>query len=230
MAEQLMFTPGDFVVYPTHGVGKVISVEEDEIAGHKLELFVISFDRDRMTLRVPVAKVANSGLRKLSSKKRMDEAVHTLKGRPRVKRTMWSRRAAEYDLKINSGDPVLIAEVVRDLHRNVGQPDQSFSERQIYEQARDRLASELAAVEKTDMEKSDQETRTNPGSGLSPWCHRRKRRCRMGGPSVVQAQRLQRSFLADRPALTVPHWMPRLSSASDVVVGCPRGGVQKTGR
>jgi|TARA_R110002153_G_scaffold80133_2_gene204059 CarD family transcriptional regulator len=154
MAEQLMFTPGDFVVYPTHGVGKVISVEEDEIAGHKLELFVISFDRDRMTLRVPVTKVANSGLRKLSSKKRMDEAVHTLKGRPRVKRTMWSRRAAEYDLKINSGDPVLIAEVVRDLHRNVGQPDQSFSERQIYEQARDRLASELAAVEKTDMEKA----------------------------------------------------------------------------
>ena len=154
MAEQLVFTPGDFVVYPTHGVGKVISVEEDEIAGHKLELFVISFDRDRMTLRVPVAKVANSGLRKLSSKKRMDEAVHTLKGRPRVKRTMWSRRAAEYDLKINSGDPVLIAEVVRDLHRNVGQPDQSFSERQIYEQARDRLASELAAVEKTDMEKA----------------------------------------------------------------------------
>ena len=154
MAEQLMFTPGDFVVYPTHGVGKVISVEEDEIAGHKLELFVISFDRDRMTLRVPVTKVANSGLRKLSSKKRMDEAVHTLKGRPRVKRTMWSRRAAEYDLKINSGDPVLIAEVVRDLHRNVGQPDQSFSERQIYEQARDRLASELAAVEKTEMEKA----------------------------------------------------------------------------
>ncbi len=154
MAEQLMFTPGDFVVYPTHGVGKVISVEENEIAGHKLELFVISFDRDRMTLRVPVTKVANSGLRKLSSKKRMDEAVHTLKGRPRVKRTMWSRRAAEYDLKINSGDPVLIAEVVRDLHRNVGQPDQSFSERQIYEQARDRLASELAAVEKTDMEKA----------------------------------------------------------------------------
>ena len=129
-------------------------MEEDEIAGHKLELFVISFDRDRMTLRVPVTKVANSGLRKLSSKKRMDEAVHTLKGRPRVKRTMWSRRAAEYDLKINSGDPVLIAEVVRDLHRNVGQPDQSFSERQIYEQARDRLASELAAVEKTDMEKA----------------------------------------------------------------------------
>ncbi|MEX0692999.1 MAG: CarD family transcriptional regulator [Rhodospirillales bacterium] len=153
MAE-LLFNPGDYVVYPTHGVGKVLSVEEEEIAGHKLELFVISFDRDRMTLRVPVSKAANSGLRKLSSKKRMDEAIHTLKGRPRVKRTMWSRRAAEYDLKINSGDPVSIAEVVRDLHRNVGQPDQSFSERQIYEQARDRLASELAAVEKTDVDKA----------------------------------------------------------------------------
>ena len=154
MAEQLLFNPGDYVVYPTHGVGKVMSVEEDEIAGHKLELFVISFDRDRMTLRVPTSKAANSGLRKLSSKKRMDEAIHTLKGRPRVKRTMWSRRAAEYDLKINSGDPVSIAEVVRDLHRNVGQPDQSFSERQIYEQARDRLAAEVAAVDKTDMEKA----------------------------------------------------------------------------
>ncbi len=154
MAEQPLFNPGDFVVYPTHGVGKVTSIEEDEIAGHKLELFVISFDRDRMTLRVPTSKAANSGLRKLSSKKRMDEAIHTLKGRPRVKRTMWSRRAAEYDLKINSGDPVSIAEVVRDLHRNVGQPDQSFSERQIYEQARDRLAAEVAAVDKTDMEKA----------------------------------------------------------------------------
>lgn len=154
MAEQLLFNPGDFVVYPTHGVGKVVSVEKEEIAGHTLELFVISFDRDRMTLRVPVSKAANSGLRKLSSKKRMDEAIQTLKGRPRVKRTMWSRRAAEYDIKINSGDPVSIAEVVRDLHRNVGQPDQSFSERQIYEQARDRLASELAAVEKTDVDKA----------------------------------------------------------------------------
>lgn len=154
MSDQLLFNPGDFVVYPTHGVGKVVSIEKEEIAGHNLELFVISFDRDRMTLRVPVSKAANSGLRKLSSKKRMDEAIQTLKGRPRVKRTMWSRRAAEYDVKINSGDPVSIAEVVRDLHRNVGQPDQSFSERQIYEQARDRLASELAAVEKTDVDKA----------------------------------------------------------------------------
>ncbi|MEE9317381.1 MAG: CarD family transcriptional regulator, partial [Rhodospirillales bacterium] len=146
------FTPGDFVVYPTHGVGKVESIEIQEIAGHKLKLFVISFDRDRMTLRVPVAKADTSGLRRLSSRKKMDNALDTLKGKARVKRTMWSRRAQEYEAKINSGDPIFIAEVVRDLHRNVGQPDQSFSERQIYESARDRLAYELAAVERTDIE------------------------------------------------------------------------------
>ena len=143
---------GDFVVYPTHGVGKVIDVLVQEIAGHKLELIVITFERDRMTLRVPVAKAGTSGLRKLASKKIMEEAMTTLKGRARVKRTMWSRRATEYQEKINSGDPVSIAEVVRDLHRNVGQPDQSFSERQIYEAARDRLAAEVAAVDKTDVE------------------------------------------------------------------------------
>ncbi len=146
------YKTGDFVVYPTHGVGKVIDVLVQEIAGHKLELIVITFERDRMTLRVPVAKAATSGLRKLASKKIMEEAMTTLKGRARVKRTMWSRRATEYQEKINSGDPVSIAEVVRDLHRNVGQPDQSFSERQIYEAARDRLAAEVAAVDKTDVE------------------------------------------------------------------------------
>lgn len=150
--KKLLFTPGDFVVYPTHGVGKVTSIEIQEIAGHKLKLFVISFDRDRMTLRVPVTKADTSGLRRLSSRKMMDVAMETLKGRARVKRTMWSRRAQEYEAKINSGDPISIAEVVRDLHRNVGQPDQSFSERQIYESARDRLAYELAAVERIDIE------------------------------------------------------------------------------
>jgi len=147
-----LFTRGDFVVYPTHGVGKVENIELQEIAGHKLKLFVISFDRDRMTLRVPVAKATTSGLRKLSSRKLMGSALEKLKGRARVKRTMWSRRAQEYEAKINSGDPMAIAEVVRDLHRNVGQPDQSFSERQIFESARDRLALEVAAVEKTDIE------------------------------------------------------------------------------
>ena len=154
MAEKLMFNTGDFVVYPTHGVGKVLGIEKQEIAGMALKLFVISFEHERMTLRVPVDKAADSGLRKLSSKKVMEGALTTLKGRARVKRTMWSRRAQEYEAKINSGDPVSIAEVVRDLHRRADQPDQSFSERQIYEQAMERLASEVAAVEKIDMEKA----------------------------------------------------------------------------
>ena len=149
---KLLFRPGDYVVYPTHGVGQVTNVEIQEIAGHKLKLFVISFDQDRMTLRVPVTKAGTAGLRKLSSRKMMDTALETLKGRARVKRTMWSRRAQEYEAKINSGDPLAIAEVVRDLHRKSGQPDQSFSERQIFESARDRLAMELAVIEKIDME------------------------------------------------------------------------------
>ncbi len=150
--KKMLFKPGDFVVYPTHGVGKVTSVEIQEIAGHKLKLFVISFESERMTLRVPISKATTSGLRKLSSRKMMDAAMETLKGRARVKRTMWSRRAQEYEAKINSGDPLAIAEVVRDLHRKAGQPDQSFSERQIFESARDRLAHELAAVDRIDLE------------------------------------------------------------------------------
>ncbi len=143
----LAFDEGEFVVYPTHGVGKVLGIETQEIGGTELQLFVITFQQDRMTLRVPVQKADKSGLRRLSSRKIMDSAMVTLKGRARIKRTMWSRRAQEYEAKINSGDPVSIAEVVRDLYRNVGQPDQSFSERQIYESALERLASELAAVE-----------------------------------------------------------------------------------
>ncbi|MBF0307005.1 MAG: CarD family transcriptional regulator [Alphaproteobacteria bacterium] len=144
------FAAGDYVVYPTHGVGMVVAVESQQIAGHELQLFVITFDRDRMTLRVPVAKAHKSGLRKLSTSNVMESALKTLRGRARVKRTMWSRRAQEYEAKINSGDPVSIAEVVRDLHRNANQPDQSYSERQIYEAALERLASELAAVERID--------------------------------------------------------------------------------
>jgi CarD family transcriptional regulator len=142
------FTAGDFVVYPAHGVGKVTTVENQHIAGQKIELFVISFERDRMTLRVPVMKAEGAGLRKLSTRKVMESALLTLKGRARVKRAMWSRRAQEYEAKINSGDPVSIAEVVRDLHRGATQPEQSYSERQIYEQALERLAHEMAAVEK----------------------------------------------------------------------------------
>ncbi len=152
MAEQVNFKPGDFVVYPTHGVGKVEAIEFLEVGGERMKLFVISFDRDRMTLRVPVTKALSTGLRRVMQKKEMDQALQTLKGRARVKRSMWSRRAQEYEAKINSGDPVAIAEVVRDLFRNVGQPDQSFSERQIYEAARDRLACEVAAVDSTDLE------------------------------------------------------------------------------
>jgi len=144
------FEKGDFVVYPTHGVGRVVDIEAKQIAGITLDLFVISFEQERMTLRVPVAKARTSGLRKLSSRKIMDSALVTLKGRSRISRAMWNRRAQEYEAKINSGDPVSIAEVVRDLHRNAGQPDQSYSERQIYEAALDRLARELAAVERID--------------------------------------------------------------------------------
>jgi CarD family transcriptional regulator len=152
MREQLVFGTGDYVVYPTHGVGKVLGIETREIAGQELQLFVIAFDRDRMTLRVPTSKAARAGLRRLSTRKVMESALNKLRGKARIKKTMWSRRAQEYEAKINSGDPVSIAEVVRDLHPNVGQPDQSFSERQIYEAAFDRLACELAALEHIDKE------------------------------------------------------------------------------
>jgi CarD family transcriptional regulator len=141
------FVAGDHVVYPTHGVGKVDRIAVEEIAGHTLELICITFDENRMTLRVPTNKARTAGLRKLASKKQFDDVLAVLKGRARIKRTMWSRRAQEYEAKINSGDPAAIAEVVRDLHRNAGQPDQSFSERQIYESALDRLAAEYAALE-----------------------------------------------------------------------------------
>ena len=148
--KDLEFTEGDYVVYPTHGVGKVTGVEKKEIAGQELTLFVIQFEKERMTLRVPISKVKVAGLRKLSNRRVIESALKTLKGRSRVKRTMWSRRAQEYEAKINSGDPVSIAEVVRDLYRNAEQPDQSYSERQMYQAALERLARELAAVEKID--------------------------------------------------------------------------------
>ena len=154
MSDKLPFAVGDYVVYPAHGVGRVDGLETQEIAGQELRLYIITFDSSRMTLRVPVNKVGNSGLRKLSSKKQMDSALITLKGRARVKRTMWSRRAQEYEAKINSGDPVSIAEVVRDLHRTATQPEQSFSERQICEAAFERLVDELAAIEKIDKDKA----------------------------------------------------------------------------
>jgi CarD family transcriptional regulator len=134
------------VVYPAHGVGRIISIDEQEVAGLRLEMFVISFEKDKMTLRVPTAKAASVGMRALSSTDIVDRAIDTLKGRARVKRAMWSRRAQEYEQKINSGDLISIAEVVRDLHRNDDQREQSYSERQLYEAALERLTREVAAV------------------------------------------------------------------------------------
>ncbi len=144
------FRPNQYVVYPTHGVGKIISIERQDVAGTKLELFVISFEKDKMTLRVPIGKAASIGMRSLSSPDLVAKALDTLKGRARVKRAMWSRRAQEYEQKINSGDLIAIAEVVRDLYRAGDQPEQSYSERQLYEAARERLTREVAAVERVD--------------------------------------------------------------------------------
>jgi CarD family transcriptional regulator len=144
------FRPNEFVVYPAHGVGQIIAVEEQEIAGIKLELFVVSFEKDKMTLRVPTHKASEIGMRSLSSPEVIEKAMTTLKGKARVKRAMWSRRAQEYEQKINSGDLISIAEVVRDLHRNDDQREQSYSERQLYEAALERLTREVAAVDDGD--------------------------------------------------------------------------------
>ena len=149
-AKALAFDVGDYVVYPKHGVGRVIELQSQEIAGMQLELYVLRFEKERMTLRVPVNKVESIGMRKLSSDKTLREAMDVLKSKPKVKRTMWSRRAQEYEAKINSGDLVSIAEVVRDLFRADDQPEQSYSERQIFEAAASRLARELAAMEQID--------------------------------------------------------------------------------
>ena len=146
-AKALSFDVGDYVVYPKHGVGRVIELQKSEIAGMQLELYVLRFEKEKMTLRVPTAKVANVGMRKLSEPALVKKALETLKGRARAKRTMWSRRAQEYEAKINSGDIVAIAEVVRDLYRSESQPEQSYSERQLYEAALDRLSREIAVVQ-----------------------------------------------------------------------------------
>jgi len=140
------FKTGEHIVYPAHGVGTIVGHEEQEVAGLKLELYVISFEKDKMTLRVPVAKASSVGMRKLSDATTVKKALETIRGRARVKRTMWSRRAQEYEAKINSGDLIAIAEVVRDLYRSESQPEQSYSERQLYEAALDRMAREIASV------------------------------------------------------------------------------------
>jgi CarD family transcriptional regulator len=144
------FNIGDKVVYPAHGVGTVAAVEAQEVAGYALEVYVVTFDHEKMTLRVPTKKAKTAGLRHLAAEAVMSQALVTLKGRARIKRTMWSRRAQEYEAKINSGCLVSLAEVVRDLYRSDSQPEQSYSERQLYESALDRMAREVAAIEKID--------------------------------------------------------------------------------
>jgi len=144
------FKAGQFIVYPAHGVGKVTGVEREIVAGFDVELYVVNFEQDKMTLRVPTIKAEKAGMRALSNELILKDAFTTLKGRARIKRTMWSRRAQEYEAKINSGDLILVSEVVRDLHRTDAQPDQSYSERQLYERATDRMVREVAAINKTD--------------------------------------------------------------------------------
>ena len=150
MAKKSEFRPNDFVVYPAHGVGQIVAVEKQEVAGYELEVFVVQFTKDKMKLSVPTHKASDVGMRALSSPDVVTKAMATLKGKARVKRAMWSRRAQEYEAKINSGDLIAIAEVVRDLHRNDEQREQSYSERQLYEAALDRLTRELAAVNDMD--------------------------------------------------------------------------------
>jgi CarD family transcriptional regulator len=146
--QRLGFKTGEYIVYPAHGVGLITSIEEQEVAGLTLELFVISFEQDKLTLRVPVAKIKSVGMRKLAEEAEVKKGLETVTGRARVKRTMWSRRAQEYEAKINSGDLIAISEVVRDLYRSDDQPEQSYSERQLFEQAMDRMSREVAAVNK----------------------------------------------------------------------------------
>lgn len=150
--QELSFAVGQSVVYPAHGVGKITTIEKQTVAGMSLEVYVVSFDQDKMILRVPTNRAEASGMRALAGSKLVDDALKTLGGKARIKRTMWSRRAQEYEAKINSGDPVAIAEVVRDLYRAAGQPEQSYSERQMYEAALERLVNEYALVEKLDVE------------------------------------------------------------------------------
>jgi len=152
MAKISSFSCGNHVVYPAHGIGKIKSIETHEIGGHALEMFVISFEKDRMTLRLPTSKAKTSGLRPVSTPKEMANAINGLKTRGRARRSMWSRRAQEYETKINSGDPVSLAEVVRELYRGVNQPEQSYSERQVYQNALHRLAGEIAAIESIETE------------------------------------------------------------------------------
>jgi CarD family transcriptional regulator len=156
-AKKLVFKVNELVVYPAHGVGRISQIEEQEIAGAKLELYIVDFEKEKLRLKVPTGRAEQKGMRRLSDKSQIEQALKILKGRARIKRTMWSRRAQEYDAKINSGDIMAVAEVVRDLYRSERQPEQSYSERQLFEQALDRMAREIAAVKKLDDEQATKE-------------------------------------------------------------------------
>lgn len=148
MSKDYTFNPGDFVVYPAHGVGQVTDIEQTEVAGQKLELIAVNFNKDKLTLRIPMPNARKTGLRQIVTPAAMDEAIHTLKGKAKIKRAQWGKRSQEYMSKINSGDPILVAEVLRDLYKDPEKAEQTYSERQIYEQAMARLVSEYAVVKK----------------------------------------------------------------------------------
>ena len=193
------FKTQEFIVYPAHGVGQIVSIEEQEVAGARLELFVINFVKDKMTLRVPTSKVASVGMRKLAETPMVKKALETLKGRARIKRTMWSRRAQEYEAKINSGDIVAIAEVVRDLYRSESQPEQSYSERQLYEAALDRLSREVAVVQRLTETEAIKEIEAalakGPRRGPKPEAGRRVRGRGRGGLTLA----FRRFEFSERP-------------------------------
>src|SRR5215204_1546750 len=171
-AQRHGFKTGEFIVYPAHGVGQIVSIDEQVVAGHKLELFVIDFQKDKMRLKVPVAKATSIGMRKLSEEDYVERALKVVQGRARVKRTMWSRRAQEYKAKINSGDLISIAEVVRDLFRSENQPEQSYSERQLYEAALDRMSREISSVNRISeteaIRQIEQNLAKSPRRGVKP--------------------------------------------------------------
>ena len=154
------FLPEQYVVYPSHGIGQILEIEKKEIAGQMLTMYVIEFEKEKMILRVPIEKTKEIGVRKVSTKNQLKEIFEILTGKAKIRRTMWSRRAQEYEAKINSGDIKLLTEVVRDLFRSDSQPEQSYSERQLYEAARERLSREVAVIEKTDEQKAIEKMET----------------------------------------------------------------------
>ena len=160
VAKKEEFLPEQYVVYPSHGIGQIIEIEKKEIAGQMLTMYVIEFEKEKMTLRVPIEKTKEIGVRKVSTKNQLKDIFEILTGKAKIRRTMWSRRAQEYEAKINSGDIKLLTEVVRDLFRSDSQPEQSYSERQLYEAARERLSREVAVIEKTDEQKAIEKMET----------------------------------------------------------------------